>query len=654
MPEMAAQQTRQVPPCVPAVGYTPSSGRRGTLAQELAADAVAARVTGLSGQHGTTASPERHSRRAPLAGNTLAALTVGARRTVDSVGQPLHAATRLVLENTLGTDLSAVRVHASNAAGRFVGALGANAATVGQDILGSPERLDPANPEGLRVLGHEAAHTVQQHQGSAAAIQFDAIDDVQDKLSYGLLDWAVTDADAEGALAGLVALPAPALAAGLARLDQKYIDRLIDNLPDAAKTGPGYKRVITAIGAARALPDATDALSYGLFDWAVTDADVTSVFTTMANLPGPAQDRFLTGLQADGKLARLISNSTPDHHTRFIRPWIQSLVPGRLSTAQQDILRLIVRESAAGPLATLLAAASARFDVPVGRGAIRGLHPANWTPETLSIAYLALDTLPDSHVARNATWRALGAIAEVPDPRGETTVGMYSGKPTELELDLNVLRTDKIAETALHETGHSVDKILGWTDGIKLPAEPKRGGWTQYEKSYGICAKDMIDDSNAGIGALPAAHRDDVQTEMETSMSSSSTAGMKARIRALPWFAALPVPAQRRITIDPALGAVSEGLNHPWFNSNNDGGVHIGSTTPHVYEESFGGQWNSYQYEARTRLLTLYQFSGPAEWFAEIYALYFGGAEKRRRLTAKDPDTTAYFAATVATLAPGR
>ncbi|MFQ4147451.1 DUF4157 domain-containing protein [Arthrobacter sp. LAPM80] len=645
---MLVKQAHPTPRYVPA--HMPSISHGGTLARELAADAVAARVTGRSGQGGNTASPERHSRREPLAGNALAAMALGARRSVDSVGQPLPAATRMLLENTMGTDLSAVRVHASDAAGGFVASLGANAATVGHDILGSAASLDPASAAGLRVLAHECAHTVQGRAGSAAPISLDAIDDVQDKLSYGLRDWAVTDADATSALAILQALPAPALAAGLSRLDQKYIDRLIDNLPDAAKSGPGYQKVITAIGAARALPEATDKLSYGLFDWAVTDADVTSVFTTMINLPAPEQERFLSGLQADGKLTRLISNSTPGHHTRFIQPWIQTLVPGRLTAAQQGILRDIVRESAGGPLATLAAAASVRFNVPVGRGAIGGMNPANWTPEALSIAYLALDTLPDSHVARNATLRTLGAVAEVPDARGETTLGIYSGSSR--ELDLNVLRTDKIAETALHETGHSVDKALGWTASITLPADPKRGGWTQYGGSFGICARDMINDSNAGIGALPSAQRDDVQTEMETSMTNRSAAGMTARIRALPWFAGLPLPARTGVTTDPALGAVREGLDHPWFN--NDGGVHLGTATPRVYEESYGSKWNSYQYQARTRLLTDYQFRDPGEWFAEIYAFYFGGAEKRRQLTAKDPDTAAYFAASVTSLAPGR
>ncbi|WP_269936620.1 eCIS core domain-containing protein [Arthrobacter sp. HY1533] len=619
-----------------------TGGPGSMLAREHAADALAKQMTGLAPR------PERHERAAPLSTEATAALARGARRSMDSTGQPLPAETRKALEHATGADLSGVRVHASDAAGRFAASVGANAATVGQNILGSAARLNPATAGGLRLLSHEAAHAVQQRQSAVPAVALDVIDDVRDKLSYGLRDWAVTDADATSSLAALAALPAPALAAGLGRLEQKYLDRLIDNLPDSAKSGPAYQRVLAAIGVARALPSAEDSLSYGLFDWAVTDTDVSNVFNTMANLPAAQQEAFLAGLDAKGKLGRLINNSNAGHQGRYIRPWISSLTPGRLTAGQQRILRVIVTESDDGALPTLILAAGTRFDVPVGRGAIASLTAADWTVPALRQTYLALDGLPDGHVARNAAFRRLGAFTEGADARGETTTGVYSGR--RLELDMNVAET-QLTETALHETGHAVDKQMGWTTGSE-PANASRGGWVQYAINPGIVAHDMVDDSHAGIFALPTVQRDDVETEMSTAMTNRSVAGMLTRIRARPWYAGLGAPVKAAITADPALPAIGTALDHPWFKP--DGGDRLGAPDAHVYELSDPPSWNRYNFEARTRMVTPYQFNGPPDWFAEVYAHYFGGPEKRRLLTRKDPGTAAYFASTVAPLAPSR
>jgi hypothetical protein len=597
---------------------------------------------------GLAPRPERHEHAVALSTAATAVLARGARRSMDSTGQPLPAETRWALERATGADLSAVRVHASDAAGRFAESVGANAVTVGQNILGGATRLNPGAAGGLRLLSHEVAHAAQQRQSATPAVALDAIDDVRDKLSYGLTDWAVTDSDATESLAALAALPAPALAAGLGRLEQKYLDRLIDNLPGSAKTGPAYQRVLAAIGVARALPSAEESLSYGLFDWAVTDADVSNVFNTMVNLPPARQETFLTGLDSNGKLGRLINNSNEGHQARYIRPWINSLTPGRLSAAQQRILRVIVTESDDGALPTLILAAGARFDVPVGRGAIPSLTAADWTVAALRQTYLALDGLPDGHVARNAAFRRLGAFTEGADARGETTTGVYSGR--RLELDMNVAETE-LSETALHETGHSVDKQMRWTQGTE-PTNASRGGWVQYALNPELVAHDMVDDSHAGIFALPTVQRDDVEVEMTTAMTNRTVAGLVARIRARPWYAGLAAPVKAAITADPALPAIGMALDHPWFKP--DGGDRLGAPDAHVYELSDPPSWNRYNFAARSRMLTPYQFNSPAEWFAEVYAHYFGPPEKRQLLARKDPDTAAYFASTVAPLAPSR
>jgi Domain of unknown function (DUF4157) len=83
-------------------------------------------------------------------------------------GIALPASLRLRLEPTIGSDLSAVRVHTNEEAEALSGQLGANAFTYGQDIYMPRGSFRPGTPVGDRLLAHEAAHTVQQARGVPA------------------------------------------------------------------------------------------------------------------------------------------------------------------------------------------------------------------------------------------------------------------------------------------------------------------------------------------------------------------------------------------------------------------------------------------------------------------------------------------------------
>jgi Domain of unknown function (DUF4157) len=100
-------------------------------------------------------------------------------------GQALPAPLRDRFEGSLGTDLSAVRVHTGWASARAAQAARARAFTLGQDIHFSNGAYDPESGEGQRNLAHEVAHTVQQagaggladgmtEPGDAAELQADA------------------------------------------------------------------------------------------------------------------------------------------------------------------------------------------------------------------------------------------------------------------------------------------------------------------------------------------------------------------------------------------------------------------------------------------------------------------------------------------------
>jgi hypothetical protein len=80
----------------------------------------------------------------------------------DGSGHPLPEAVRSHHESTVGAELSAVRIHDDEAAHRFTGAIGANAATWGAHIYFAAGRYRPDSVAGAHLLDHELAHTVQR------------------------------------------------------------------------------------------------------------------------------------------------------------------------------------------------------------------------------------------------------------------------------------------------------------------------------------------------------------------------------------------------------------------------------------------------------------------------------------------------------------
>jgi hypothetical protein len=82
-------------------------------------------------------------------------------------GSGLSLADRAFFEPRFGRDLSAVRIHADEAAARSTRALAAQAYTVGNDIWFGAGRYRPGTSEGRRLLAHELTHVVQQDAAPA-------------------------------------------------------------------------------------------------------------------------------------------------------------------------------------------------------------------------------------------------------------------------------------------------------------------------------------------------------------------------------------------------------------------------------------------------------------------------------------------------------
>ncbi|WP_345463217.1 DUF4157 domain-containing protein [Deinococcus carri] len=84
-------------------------------------------------------------------------------------GEPLPAAVQRHLEQGLNADLSRVRVHTDGEAAKLAASVQAEAFTSGQDIYFGANRYDPTSADGLKLVAHEATHTVQQVQGKVSS-----------------------------------------------------------------------------------------------------------------------------------------------------------------------------------------------------------------------------------------------------------------------------------------------------------------------------------------------------------------------------------------------------------------------------------------------------------------------------------------------------
>jgi hypothetical protein len=129
-------------------------------------------------------------------------------------GQALPASLAARFSAAFGHDLADVRIEASSLEARR---LGARAFTRGRHVAFGPGEFQPGTAEGLRLLGHELAHVVQQSRG-AGAVQLWGDEGRYEREA---------DRAAEQALAGHIVQPLSGLdgeGAALQRAPTKTID----------------------------------------------------------------------------------------------------------------------------------------------------------------------------------------------------------------------------------------------------------------------------------------------------------------------------------------------------------------------------------------------------------------------------------------------
>lgn len=80
-------------------------------------------------------------------------------------GTPLDESTRTSMESRFGQDFGDVRIHTDAKASQSAEAVGANAYTVGNEMVFRGGHFDASSPTGQRTLAHELSHVVQQRSG---------------------------------------------------------------------------------------------------------------------------------------------------------------------------------------------------------------------------------------------------------------------------------------------------------------------------------------------------------------------------------------------------------------------------------------------------------------------------------------------------------
>jgi len=84
-------------------------------------------------------------------------------------GQRLDAPTRSFMESRLGHDFGGVRVHTDAQAGASAASVGANAYTVGRDVVSGNDQWSPGTDAGRRMLAHELTTSCSRRPAPSTA-----------------------------------------------------------------------------------------------------------------------------------------------------------------------------------------------------------------------------------------------------------------------------------------------------------------------------------------------------------------------------------------------------------------------------------------------------------------------------------------------------
>jgi protein involved in polysaccharide export with SLBB domain len=304
---------------------TQFSSGGGDESAEIQADGVAERVAGASAGE----SPAAINPSTPVASPWIAG------------GQSLSEAERPRLESALGADLTNVRLFEGSAAENVAQRFDARAVTFGPHVFfGRGEHAGDR-----RLLAHEVAHTVQQSQPGAAfhtaakrsgksegEFRFERkLERIDSLLSYNIIDWAITDAEAVEALELLESMRTFERTTAMSHIN---VGRLRDNLP--AEYVPRLELIERET--ARGVADTSEIhelLSYSFGDLVITDEEAIEALELLEKLPPLERMHALMGINR----RRLYENlPTPEHQMRLSEIWTDAHTQWERMRQQQDPL----------------------------------------------------------------------------------------------------------------------------------------------------------------------------------------------------------------------------------------------------------------------------------------------------------------------------
>lgn len=255
------------------------------------------------------------------------------------------------------------------------------------------------------------------------------------------------------------------------------------------------------------------------------------------------------------------------------------------------------------------------------------------------IQYIA-EQLGEYQGAHITGWDFFKEVISVP---GRFLTHNVTSKGTTLGKLKQGLSTERFVQWIIrHETGHSVDRAIGWCANNHFQ-NPACGGWempvvanmvTEILNTVGI---------NGGVLAnLNTAYNPHTLGAGYDSMLNAARNRRKQDLNppyrkvALGVFEGTNPGGTRLVTF--AENVIEVGLSRPWESG---GAVNVGGRAYH--RDTQHDDWVSYIHNKYALRNSNYQFQNPGEWFAESYQAYFKGQPANWGQNLNDPIARAWF-----------
>jgi hypothetical protein len=240
----------------------------------------------------------------------------------NSAGQRLDPETRDWAESNFGPEAGDAVIHRGPAPDGFARALRAKAVTVGKDVFFAAGEDPQSSADGGKLLAHELAHVARRPQGVLARAVSPEYPKIKNDLSYGLLDWEITDEECDEAVRILWSLPEEDLEDTLAQMEADgLLARLLEKTPKTfwEVYDPLFKTIVQKRTAASTAEHIESLMSYGLLDWAITAKEAHTALEMLKGLestpeklrdvvvaiPAKQYERFYGRLSGEDRAANL-------------------------------------------------------------------------------------------------------------------------------------------------------------------------------------------------------------------------------------------------------------------------------------------------------------------------------------------------------------